>query len=203
MTGSDEEDDTWFEALAGRAPGGQGATREASALRAALLHGAAPDSTLSSTAAANESSPDAAREVRLLERARAAGLLEPRRGLAHRRTFWSWPGFGAITALACAAVIAVIVLRPVRVTEVSRGAVVSGVFVLRSADPARVQRDLLGELRAAGVTAAGYERLGREGIDADLPRPLPERVRATLERHHIPLPADGTLQIEIVPPATQ
>jgi hypothetical protein len=203
MISRDEEDDTWFEALAGRASGEHGATREASALRAALLHSAAADSILTSTAEVNEPSPDAAREVRLLERARAAGLLEPRRGLLQRRTFWSWPGFGAVTALACGAVIAVIVLRPVRVTEVSRGAAVSNVFVLRAADPVRVQRDLLGELRAAGVTAAGYERLGREGIDADLPRPLPARVRATLERYHIPVPADGTLQIEIARPATR
>jgi hypothetical protein len=114
--------------------------------------------------------------------------------------FRGWPALGAVTALACAAVISVIVLRPT--PEITRSAG-GGVFVLRAAEPARVQRELLDELRAAGVHANGYERLGREGIDADLPQPVPDRVRAMLERYHIPLPAEGTLQVEIAPTGTR
>jgi hypothetical protein len=198
MTTRDEEDDAWFEALSGRALGEWCATREASALRAALLRNAPPAPAATPAAAAGEASRDAAREARLLERARAAGLLEARRGPFRWRVFRGWPALGAVTALACAAVIGVIVLRPTREPEITRSAA-GGVFVLRAADPARVQRELLGELRAAGVDANGYERLGREGIDADLPQPVPDRVRAMLERYHIPLPAEGTLQVEIAP----
>ena len=200
MTTRDEEDDAWFEALAGRGLGERGATREASALRATLLRNAPPSLAATRAVAAGEASHDAAREARLLERARAAGRLETRRGPFRWRVFRGWPALGAVTALACAAVIGVLVLRPT--PEITRSAA-GGVFVLRAADPARVQRELLGELRAAGVHANGYERLGREGIDADLPQPVPDRVRAILERYHIPLPAEGILQVEIAPTGTR
>lgn len=45
---------------------------------------------------------------------------------------------------------------------------------------------LLDELRAAGVRATGYDQLGVEGIDADLPKPVPPRVRDVLTRHRRP-----------------
>jgi len=75
-----------------------------------------------------------------------------------------------------------------------------GIVRIQSADPIALKRMLLDELRAAGIEATGYERLGVQGIDADLPQPLPENVRAILNRHGIEAPRDGTLQIEIAPP---
>jgi hypothetical protein len=39
-----------------------------------------------------------------------------------------------------------------------------------------------------------------QGVDADVPRPVPERVRAVLEKHHIDVPKDGVLKIEITAP---
>jgi hypothetical protein len=56
------------------------------------------------------------------------------------------------------------------------------------------------ELRAAGVQAEGYEQLGVNGVDAELPRPVPVEVRAVLERHHIPVPTDGALRVQIHAP---
>jgi hypothetical protein len=70
---------------------------------------------------------------------------------------------------------------------------------LSAADPASTAERILHDLRAAGVEATAYERLGRPGIDADLPQPLPGSVRAVLRRHGIPEPTDGVLQVEIEP----
>jgi hypothetical protein len=47
------------------------------------------------------------------------------------------------------------------------------------------------------VRATGYESFGRQGIDADLPSPLPAEVRAVLDRHGLAAPRDNILQVEI------
>ena len=60
---------------------------------------------------------------------------------------------------------------------------------------------ILDELRAAGVRATGYEQLGVEGIDASLPEPVSPRVREVLTRHHLSVPSNGVLKIEIAAPA--
>jgi hypothetical protein len=59
-----------------------------------------------------------------------------------------------------------------------------------------MKRELTNELGAAGVTVSGYERLGRIGIDADLPQPVPASIVAILSRHQIPIPRDGVLVVE-------
>jgi len=64
-----------------------------------------------------------------------------------------------------------------------------------------LKRRLLSDLRAAGVSANGYQRLGAEGIDADLPEVLPEKVAAVLDRYHLVPPADGVLRVEIAAPS--
>ncbi|HXS28931.1 MAG TPA: hypothetical protein VN730_14800 [Steroidobacteraceae bacterium] len=189
----DEDTEVWFEALSGRAAEDRrGAAREAHALRAAMLRQRAPD-----TAPAR--ARDASREAALLERARRAGLIPPRR--RSRPFTWerlgSWPALGLYTALACSVLVAAILWRSPRPAEVVRGAP-EKIVTLRASDPIALKRALLGELRAAGVKARGYERLGVEGIDADLPVPVPARVRAVLDRHHIATPADATLRVEIV-----
>jgi hypothetical protein len=68
---------------------------------------------------------------------------------------------------------------------------------LRAADPAALKQQLVDDLRAAGVEAIGYDRLGLSGVDAKLPAPLPEAARATLEKYAIGLPADGVVRVEI------
>jgi len=58
---------------------------------------------------------------------------------------------------------------------------------------------LIRELKAQACGRAGYESFGRQGVDADLPTPLPGQVREILARHGITPPADNVLQLEIEP----
>jgi hypothetical protein len=71
---------------------------------------------------------------------------------------------------------------------------------LTARDPQALKHQLTEELQAAGAKVAGYERLDRVGIDADLPQPLPAQLVRVLERHHIPIPSDGVLIVEIEAP---
>lgn len=68
---------------------------------------------------------------------------------------------------------------------------------LHAADPAALKQQLVDELRAAGIEAIGYDRLGLSGVDAKLPTPVPEAVRATLAKYAIGVPADGVVRVEI------
>jgi len=68
---------------------------------------------------------------------------------------------------------------------------------LHAADPVALKQQLVDALRAAGVEAIGYDRLGLSGVDAKLPTPVPEAARATLEKYAIGVPADGVVRIEI------
>ena len=68
---------------------------------------------------------------------------------------------------------------------------------LRAPDPVALKQQLVDELRAVGVEAIGYDRLGLSGVDAQLPRPLPEPARATLAKYAIAVPADGVVRVEI------
>jgi hypothetical protein len=193
----DNEIETWLEVLAGRSSSAEdgAAAREARALREALQRSA--DSVPQSAHPA-----DPTREASLLERARRLGLMPSRP--ARRRTwrFATWSALTTVTAVACTAVLVAVFLRPTPPVERVRGGGPQ-IVTLQAADPLAAKVELLRELRAAGVTAHGYERLGREGIDADLPRPVPQRIRTILARHRIPVPSDGVLEIEITPTQTQ
>jgi hypothetical protein len=68
---------------------------------------------------------------------------------------------------------------------------------LRAPDPAALKQQLVDELRAAGVEAIGYDRLGLSGVDAKLPTPVPDAVRGTLAKYAIAVPADGVVRVEI------
>lgn len=76
-------------------------------------------------------------------------------------------------------------------------AVPSPVTRLATADPSLLKQQLVDELRASGVEAIGYDRLGLSGVDARLPQPLPEATRATLGKYGIPVPPDGVMRVEI------
>lgn len=73
----------------------------------------------------------------------------------------------------------------------------TGPVRLQAANPAELKARLVEELRAAGVEAIGYDRLGLSGVDAKLPDPVPEAVQAVLDRHGIPRPGDGIIRVEI------
>ena len=78
-----------------------------------------------------------------------------------------------------------------------------GIARLTSVDPRALRSRIIDELRAAGVQASGYEQLGVEGIDAELPRPVPDAVRGVLEEHSVPVPDNGLLRIEISTPGSK
>lgn len=94
-------------------------------------------------------------------------------------------------------------LRPAEVVvptapgSITGNAATVGVVRLTAADPRSLRLQIVDELRAAGAPASGYEQSGVEGIDADLPHPVPESVGQVLERHSVPVPRDGTLRIQI------
>jgi hypothetical protein len=196
---SADDDAAWLEALAGRGSETQSnlITREGLALRERIREQEAED------AAASAGLPeiDAARESELMARAVAEGLLAPR--LPAVRAAWN-RRFGGMRFIAAAAVViisvAVGLLRSMQPpTEIFRGAQ-NGMIRLEARDPPALKRRLIEELAAAGVEVSGYQRLGHVGIDADLPQPVPARVRQVLERHHIPIPTDGALIVEIDAP---
>jgi hypothetical protein len=191
---ADDVEDLWFDALAGRTHAetdGEFAAREARKLREALLLYAAP-------AEMPMRVRDAERESALLKRAEREGLIPAR---SHVSSNWyaavfRAPALLAYAALACIAVTAMLFMRPPPDMEVVRGPR-DGVVRVEVSDPPAFKRQFIGELREAGVTATGYERLGTQGIDADLPQPVSPQVRAVLQRHRMDVPADGVLKIEI------
>jgi hypothetical protein len=192
------DDDLWFESLAGRAAdaASDSTRQESDSLRNAIR-------ALEEAPFAPPPPADLAREEALLGRARSAGLLPDvaaAAGKAHVRTAARpWRGVLAAAAAVAALAVGIALLRPLSqppAVERTAGSVVR----LKAADPARLQQQLIGELKSLGVAARGYEMLGRRGVDADLPRPLPAAVRTVLESHGIPAPPDGVLQIEIESP---
>ncbi len=56
-----------------------------------------------------------------------------------------------------------------------RTAPAGAVTQLIAADPSALKQQIVDDLRAAGVEAIGYDRLGLSGVDAQLPRPVPAR----------------------------
>ena len=184
-----DDDQAWFDALAGRGgSGNETAAREGDQVRTALLRHAASEQDAMPA-------PDAAREAELLGRAAAAGLIAPTRVPRPRRFVPAW----AFAAVACVAVglVVLVVQQPAQIIE--RDAP-DHVVRLQASDPVALKRELLQQLQRAGVAASGYERFEVQGIDAELPQPVPESVRAVLAQHGIDVPDDGVLRIEIAAP---
>jgi hypothetical protein len=191
---ADEDEDLWFDALAGithAEADSEPATREARKLREALVLYAAPAETPVRV-------PDPERESALLKRAEREGLISARGPIAISwyAAIFRAPARYAYAALACIAMTVGFLMWSPPDGEVVRGSHYGVVRVVAS-DPAAFKRQIIGELREAGVTATGYERLGAQGIDADLPQPVSPQVRAVLQRHRIDVPTDGVLKIEI------
>jgi hypothetical protein len=149
---------------------------------------------------------DAEREAQLLERARREGLIDPAQltrwggRIMRARKAGGWVGLAAALA-GIAVTLAVFFHGGAPRTEHFRSARES-VMRIEAPDPAALKMQIIDELRVAGITATGYESLGVEGIDAQLPKPVPPRVRDVLERHHLSVPDNGELRIEITAPST-
>jgi hypothetical protein len=195
-----DDDSLWLDALAGRvdrndAVQSRSLVQEALALRGLIR---SQESEFGPTVL----EIDAERVATLIERARREGLLatrETRFGSTRR----AWSGVRRLSLAAAALVIiavgAGIWQSQLPPTETLRG-VERGTVLLTARDPQALKHQLVGELQAAGVRVSSYERLGRAGIDADLPQPLSSELKRVLERHHIPVPADGALVVEIEGP---
>lgn len=181
-----DDDTKWVDALAGRATDSSATRKEAEALRTALSN-----SRKTAESPANDELANKRRQAQLVRRAMDEGLIKPRRTLPR----WQLP-LAASVLLVVAAGVVFNAQHSANTRDVVRGAD-AGIVRLTAADPARLERDLLAELRAAGVEATGYEALDVHGIDADLPLPLPPPVQRILDAHGIPAPADGVLRIEI------
>jgi len=195
-----DEDQDWLDALAGRAPtdSRRPATREAQRLREFIQRNVhAPDVAVPAR--------DARREAQLLERARREGLIDPAQLTKRRRRLLVPMRPGGWVALAAGvagiATALTLFLHGSPRTEQLRSPH-ENVSRIEAADPTALKMEILDELRAAGVRATGYEALGIEGIDAQLPKPVPPRVRDILTQHRVSVPGDGVLRIEITAQST-
>jgi hypothetical protein len=195
-----DPDQDWLDALAGRAPTGSDRTaiQEARRLRELIQRNVhAPDVPVAAL--------DAQREAQLLDRARRDGLIDPARTTGRSGRLVRRPGVGGWVGLAAAlagiAVALTVFFHAAPRTEHLRSAH-ERVIRIEAADPTALKMRLLEELQAAGVAATGYEGLDVEGIDAQLPKPVPPRVRAVLTRHRLSVPDDGVLRIEIAAPGS-
>lgn len=200
-----DDDTAWLNALAGRSGGehSRGITQEALALRELIRVQESAGAQESGNTLEAIAEVDIARENELIARAAAEGLLPgrraPMRAAWRRRISAQRLGFAAAAVLILA--VGVGLLRSMQPpAETFRGAE-NGTVRLEARNPPALKRQLIDELSKAGVAASGYERLGTQGIDADLPQPVPAPIRAILERHHIPVPSDGALIVEIEPPS--
>jgi hypothetical protein len=68
----------------------------------------------------------------------------------------------------------------------------------RAAEPRPARDALLADLRAAGIDAQPYERLGRPGLDIGLAHPLSDAHRQALVRAGLAIPAGPVLRVEFV-----
>lgn len=81
--------------------------------------------------------------------------------------------------------------------QVTSTAPTAAVTQLLAADPSALKRQIVDDLRAAGVEAIGYDRLGLSGVDAAVAAPMSSDVHAVLQKHGIPAPAGGVVRVEI------
>lgn len=215
MHTDDDDDAHWLAALAGRPrPGTDAATAaEAAWLRRVVccepMPGWRPDPSPWQAAARSE---------RLIERARAAGLLAERRATGWRailgvfggRCRWCVafepPGWAGALAL----LLMVAVGAPMLWQQALPGPAVEGEATLRAAapvlrpvvaDPQRSRADLARQLDVAGARVAPYERAGRLGLDVEWPATARTAVAEVLARAGLARPAGlaDELLIEFVP----
>lgn len=204
--GADIDDETWLAALAGRArvDDARAEVQQALQLRAALRREAAR-----STAPL----PAAGDADALVARARREGLLRRRwcASCAARAAAWlaAWhtltrplPLAGGALALLLLAWVSLPLLGPPSQdgapTEDSvQRAGPDGLVLLRDADPAARRDRIADALQAAGAQVQRYERLGRQGLDAQWPLPASPALAQALASERLAMPAGGVLRLEV------
>jgi hypothetical protein len=189
-----QDDNPWLDALAGRGGVDSPAAREAAGLRNEMLRMPREPAIVPAR--------DGVREMNLIARARGEGLL-PKPKRTPLRWALVWNAGVAVAALAAIAIGIGLYTRATLDTEPVVRGTPDGIVRISAPDPVALKQQLIEELRAAGVSATGYELLGRHGVDADLPQPLTDAVRGVLEKHRIPAPPAGVLRVEIVAEGSQ
>lgn len=203
--GDDDED--WLAALAGRPrPGSDPATlREGALLRQAQR--------TQGQHASLDQAPEPQPVESLLRRARAEGLLEPHRGWcagcaarlrALKDAVARRPRLGG-AGLVLASLLAAWIVLPLLHTEPPEPPVLragpDGVVLVVDARPVARRDAMADALMAAGLPVQRYERLGRAGLDAELPPPpLPPAVKQALQSLGLVAPSDGVLRVEVMAP---
>jgi hypothetical protein len=205
------EDDAWLDALAGRIDvsqrhsetvdgSGDAPTSRSLVLEALALREFIRRQELASATAVPAVDP--ARESELIARARREGLLVSQTRAAGSRFSQQGPRWRMAIPTAAVILIAAGIgfwQSSLKQPESVRG-IDQGTIHIQAADPTAFRRQLTEELRTAGATVTDYERFGRLGMDVDLPKPLPKAIDEILKRHHIPIPSDGVLVIEVEAP---
>ena len=195
------DDGDWLDALAGRNRPAGTATAAATQAEAQLWRQA----HLRAARSAAEPVPALPDVQDLLARARAEGLLVKRTGwcagcLARWQRWRSppraWGGAGLALASVLAALVVVLVQQTATEDQPAmRGA--DAAVVLRSAeDPSAAREQLARTLQGYGVQPHLYQRLGRWGLDADLPQPLPPGLLQALQAQGLAVPAGASLRVE-------
>ena len=184
---STNDDDDWVAGLAGQPRSDSRSAREGAQLRRALL-------ALPPREAEGPEAPAAsvAREAQLLRRADVAGLR------ATGAPVWQRARWIAVAASLALAAIGINWWPRAPDATITARSAADPVVRLVAVDPLRAQRRLLEQLAAVGISARGYEMLGRYGIDADLPRPLTAGQRALLAQYGFDVPVDQVLRVEFV-----
>lgn len=203
------DDERWFEALAGRRTAD---ADPATLIEATLLREASRRWPVAMPSVMPEVSPQD-----LIARARAEAGLASRRagwcaGCAQRWQRWRdaaagpWlPVTGLAVGLAALALVLVLDVEPNGANPVDngqpalRGDASQGPWLLRDADALGRRNRIAMDIEAAGVPVHRYERLGRFGLEADIPAALTPALQAVLERHAIRPGSTGVLQVEVEP----
>lgn len=200
-----DDDLEWLRALGGKPPErpDTAAAREAQWIRSAQLRHPQPSAT---DLQVTESDL-----LALIHRARsddvraAYAIAQEPPATSWWRRVWhgaaarpAWSGLVFAGVVAGLVAIPVAVLSPPAVDDpLTLRSPAAGVVVLESASPASARDQLATELRSAGIEVHAYSRLGRNGLDAELPDPVPAPVSRLLAAQGITA-APGILRVEFV-----
>lgn len=197
------DDDDWLDALAGRPRAG---ARSATLAEAQLLRQGA---RAWRPQVAAEPAPDDA--AALQQAAARAGLLRPRRwcsGCAARWQAWQQRvaaagprGWTLAASLAAVALLSPLAWRdatpPEPVTRGAPDANAESTRLRQHADPRAERERLAAELEALGARVQRFDRLGRHGLSAEWPGPVPPGTEARLRALGLARAADGSVQLEV------
>lgn len=225
------DDEAWLAALAGReTPGGRPEMRSETRLEASLLraaarrHAARPKPAVTSgeeqrlasalaTVAARARQHAESQSSAATPRGRAAGLCS---GCAARwqrlRDAWARLPRGAMAGGGLVLVVPALLWwlpitgeRPVvDPAQTLRGAEPSGTAVIQRTDAERHRNALAQRLAAQGAAVQRYQRLGRYGLEAQfplpLPTPLPPALQQALQADGLAVSNEGLLSVEFAAP---